>query len=92
MTTSLRHKVAKRTSIPLTHQDLDDLAAISGSPSALVALDVDTSMSEAALLHRVFQLGVKHAYELLDDRGYAQLAEDPERAEFHRVAKARRRG
>lgn len=92
MTSSLRHRVAKRTSIPLTHQDLEDLAAISGSPAAPAALDVDASMSEAALLHRVFQLGVKHAYELLDERGYAQLAHDPERAEFHRVAKARRRG
>ncbi|PKQ26989.1 MAG: hypothetical protein CVT64_00630 [Actinobacteria bacterium HGW-Actinobacteria-4] len=92
MNSALRHKVAKRTSLPLTVQDLEDLSAISGSPAALDALDVDASMSEAALLHRVFQLGVKRAYELLDEVGYAQLATDPERAEFQRISKARRRG
>lgn len=92
MTSSVRTKVAKRTSITLTQQDLEDLAAITGSAEAPLVLDVDMSMSEAAVLHRVFQLGVKHAYELLDERGYAQLAQDPERAEFQRIAKARRRG
>lgn len=91
MSTTLRHQVSKRASIPLTLQNIEDLAAISGSPYAPEALDIDGSMSEAALIHRLFELGVKHAHEALDEIGYAELAKDPEHLEFHRIAKARRR-
>lgn len=88
----LRHRVAKRASISLTGQDLKDLEAISQSPEAAKALSIGPSTSEAAMLHRVFELGVLRAQELLDEAGYAVLAEDPEREAFHQAARARRRG
>lgn len=92
MNHALRHKVAKRASIPLTAQDLEDLASISNSPAAPDALNMDPHASEAAILHTVFELGVKRAQELLDEVGYAQLAADPEREAYQRAARARRRG
>lgn len=92
MSYALRHTVAKRTSISLTAQNLDELAAIKASPAAPTALSVDKTTSDAAVLHRVFELGVARAQELLDEVGYAALANDPERAAFQRTARARRRG
>lgn len=89
---ALRHRVAKRASISLTGQDLEDLAAISHSPAAATALSIDRSTSEAATLHRIFELGVLRAQELLDDAGYAELASDPESEAFQDAARARRRG
>lgn len=92
MATTLSHKVSKRTSLPLTQKDLEDLAAISTAPGASAALDVDEAMSEAAILHRLFQLGVAHAYQVLDELGYAELAQDEERAQYQHLAKSRRHG
>lgn len=91
---ALRHRVAKRASISLTGQDLADLAAITESPAAAAAaaLGIDGSTSEAATLHRIFELGVARAQELLDETGYAELANNPEREEFQQATRARRRG
>jgi hypothetical protein len=89
---ALRHRVAKRASISLTGQDLKDLAAITDSPAAASALSIDRSTSEAATLHRIFELGVLRAQELLDEAGYAELATDPEREAFKQASLARRRG
>jgi hypothetical protein len=89
---ALRHRVAKRASLSLTGQDLEHLAAISASPAAAAALSIDRSTSEAATLHRIFELGVLRAQELLDEAGYAELANDPEREAFQRATRARRRG
>jgi len=92
MSTPLKHQVSKRASVPLTTQNLRDLAAISQSQAAPELLGLDTSMSEAAIMHRLFELGVKHAYQVLDEMGYAELAQDPERELFVQTTKARRRG
>lgn len=91
MSSTLRHQVSKRASIGLTVHDIENLAAISESPFAPEALNIDGSMSEAALIHRLFELGVKHAKDALNEIGYAELAQDPEREEYDRVARARRR-
>lgn len=90
MTMSLAHKAAKRASLPLTAQDLNDMEAIVNSPAAPRALNMDPTSSEAAVVHQLFELGVKRAYELLDEVGYAQMATDPESVEFDRIARARR--
>ncbi len=92
MKSTTRSAVAKRASLSLTEQDLEDLARIVASDSAAEALDVAPGASEASLLHRVFELGLKQAFAQLDERGYAELAADPERAAYTEAAKARRRG
>ncbi|MEX0913634.1 MAG: hypothetical protein WDZ57_01655 [Demequina sp.] len=84
--------MAKRASISLSAQDLDDLARIVSSESASRVLDVDPGASEASVLHRVFELGLKQAFEQLDEEGYRELATDPERDAYTQMAKARRRG
>jgi len=86
------HYDTGRASISLTSRDLQDLAAISESPAAAFALNIDRSTSEAATLHRIFELGVLRAQELLDEAGYAELASDPEREAFQQATRARRRG
>jgi len=92
MKTTARSNVAKRASISLSARDLEDLARIVSSDSAARVLDVAPDASEASVLHRVFELGLKQAFEQLDERGYRELAADSERAAYTQAAKARRRG
>lgn len=97
MTSRVRARVVRRPSLPLSAQDERDLALLSSSSlhrDALVRLsgeDLDDDVSEAALLHAVFEVGLTAIREATEEAGYAQLASDQAVAAIEHRAEARRR-
>jgi hypothetical protein len=100
MVTRMRTHAARRPSLPLTEQDEQALELIRTSPayrSALTRLsgevaEATTGMSEAALLHAVFEAGLDAIRLAAQESGYAALAaEQSTNAEFRRAAARRRR-
>jgi hypothetical protein len=82
-----------RRSVPLSEQDLQDLALIRSSPEALRAAGVQPDTSEAALLAAVLRAGLDQLKAAAVDVGYAayavSISVDPqERA--HQAAQRRR--
>ena len=99
MASHIRARVVRRPSLPLSERDERDLALLSSSPlhrDALVRLSgedvADFSVSEAALLHAVFEVGLTAIREATEEAGYAQLAADQaaEAARHHADARRRR--
>lgn len=84
-----------RKSLPLSERDLRDLANLRRSPShraalaALAGSDLSDTSSEAAVLHAVWEAGLKAVLERVEEEGYEQMA--TERDLVARKAVARRR-
>jgi hypothetical protein len=84
----------KRMSLPLSAQDQLDLALIRDSiehASILTDEPQPGRMSDAALIHAVFEIGLRHAREEADAAGYAALASDPEWIANQAAQRANRR-
>ncbi|MFZ5870585.1 MAG: hypothetical protein ACOYXW_08690 [Actinomycetota bacterium] len=99
MATRVRVPVTRRPSLPLTEQDERDLELIRTSPRYRAALanlsgtpdEAMTSVSEAALLHAVFAVGVDAVRVAAQEAGYAELAAQQSSESSARRAAARRR-
>jgi hypothetical protein len=82
MATRMKEPVTRRPSLPLTAKDESDLNLIRTSPShqrALEQLGADLpggaeALSEAALLHAVFEAGLDAVRMAAAEAGYAELA------------------
>ena len=92
MTTRLRETAVRRPSLPLSANDERDLALLRTSAAHREALEqlsgekvLHGTVSEAALLHAVFEAGLTAVREAAEDAGYAQLAAE---LTTHPVAKA----
>lgn len=81
MATRMRAPIVRRPSLPLTEQDERDLALIRESPAHRHALAQvsgapdDAELSEAAVLHSVFEAGLGVIHEAALEAGYAELAQ-----------------
>ena len=79
---SLQQKTEARKSLPLTARDLRDLSLLSGSSvhrTALFALaDLEVlgtqNVSEAQLLHTLFEVGLRAVAERVEEESYAAEA------------------
>jgi hypothetical protein len=101
MATRLRARVTRRASLPLTEQDVLALTRIRTSEIYQVALralgapsDVDvpaSELSEAALLHVVFEAGLDSIRLAAQEAGYALLAGQRAASAPERRAESRRR-
>lgn len=87
-----------RKSLPLTERDLVDLSTLRGSPEHLAALadvtgtELETGASDAALLHAVWEAGIRTIREHLEDAAYAEMAANPDFPDTeHRTAARRHR-
>jgi hypothetical protein len=84
-----------RKSLPLTEGDLRDLSVLRESATHravladLTGAPLSDTSSEAAVLHAIWEAGVKAVLERVEDEGYAQLAAQRDLAD--RKATARRR-
>lgn len=96
----MRNRVVRRPSLPLTEQDEHELELIRASPSYRSALanlsgevgDAAVDLSEAALLHAVFEAGLDAVRLAAQEVGYSALAvERSEDAEARRPSARRRR-
>ncbi|WGY04331.1 hypothetical protein QI633_11295 [Nocardioides sp. QY071] len=87
---------AARKSLPLSARDIRDIDMLRGSAdrraalSNLVAEEVAEDSSEAAVLHAVFEAGLRAVSQELESRGYAEIAEDYTLAERRRVSRRRK--
>jgi hypothetical protein len=89
-----------RKSLPLSEQDLADIARLrQQSPerealSELAGVAVTESVAEAALLRMIFETGLRAILEKAEERAYASAAEDRrasgEAGDARRVARRRR--
>jgi hypothetical protein len=89
-------KVASRLSVPLTDKDYADLALIRNSPERLRELgeDLSPSSGQAALVHAVFEEGMRSIKERAVEEAYEAMARDEELAREARANRKRlsRRG
>jgi len=87
---------ATRKSLPLSSSDVDHLAMLRASAAHREALSdlsgsaVPESSSEAALLHAVWEVGMKAVQDRVEEEGYAQMAEDRDTSRRKAVARRRR--
>lgn len=89
-----------RKSLPLTEQDLADIARLREQTperealSELVGVVIVESVAEAALLRMIFEAGLRAIRERAEERAYASAAEDRlasgEAQEARRIARRRR--
>jgi hypothetical protein len=100
MVTRLSERPVRRSTLPLTAHDLADLDRLRNPGPGREALGHLTSgdlpqgdLSESALLHAVFEAGLRAIRERVEELGYAEMAasETPEEAEEHRRILRRRR-
>ena len=99
MATRLSEPVKARKSLPLTERDLTDLERLRGQTPELDALaelagmEVQ-SVTEAALLHMIFAVGLRDIRERTEERAYTTAAADRlasgESAESRLIARRRR--
>jgi ectoine hydroxylase-related dioxygenase (phytanoyl-CoA dioxygenase family) len=92
--------VKTRKSLPLTENDLADIARLRQETperealSELAGIVVVESVAEAALLRMVFEAGLRAIREKAEERAYATAAEDRlangEADEARRIARRRR--
>jgi hypothetical protein len=101
MVSRLMEPAKTRKSLPLTEQDLADIARLREATPEREALSemvgvVVESVAEAALLRMIFEAGLRAIREKAEERAYASAAEDrlggEEGAEIRRVARRRRPG
>jgi hypothetical protein len=88
-----------RKSLPLTEQDLADIARLREETperealSEMVGIVVVESVAEAALLRMIFEAGLRAIREKAEERAYASAAEDQlasgEADEARRIARRR---
>lgn len=84
MTSRLHQPTERRTPLPLTARDIEDLARLRAQTPEREALrdlaDVPLAdeVSEALLIHAVFTAGLRAIREAAEARGYAQLAAQEE--------------
>ncbi len=91
--------VVRRPSLPLTAQDEADLALLRSKPAFRRALaqlspsapSPEEQVSEAVLLHAVFQAGLSVVLARAEDEGYAELATDYAEQAMPRRRMSRRR-
>ncbi|MDP1720225.1 MAG: hypothetical protein Q8L08_04405 [Candidatus Nanopelagicaceae bacterium] len=81
MAPRIQAPVVRRTSLPLTEQNERDLSKIRESPSYQIALEqlsgtriVKVKMSEAALLHAIFEAGIAAVRQKAELASYAEIA------------------
>jgi hypothetical protein len=81
MATRIQGRVVRRPSLPLTERDERDLALLVSSEAhrhalaKMSAIEAATSeLTEAALLHAVFEIGLAAIRDEVEETGYAQLA------------------
>lgn len=89
-----------RKSLPLTEQDLADIARLREQTperealAELAGVTAVESVAEAALLRMVFEAGLRAIRERAEERAYASAAEDRlasgEAGEARRIARRRR--
>jgi hypothetical protein len=76
MATRMSIPIDHRASLPLSPRDVADLARLRESPSARAQLDLpDGEVTEAALLHAVLTAGLKAIGDAMQERAYAELAD-----------------
>lgn len=84
----------QRKSLPLSDRDLRDLDKLRGSDAHRAALarytstTVTETSSEAAILHAIFEAGMRAVREQVEEQGYAQMAAE---RDYDQRAVARRR-
>lgn len=98
MTARMSDRAVRRSPLPLTARDVEDLAKLRGERPAwkalwrLVRTDTpDDDVSEAALLHAVFVVGLRAVQEAAEEASYAADAATYEAEDTERRARARRR-
>jgi hypothetical protein len=98
MATRLNQPAERRTPLPLTTRDLEDLAKLRDpGPEREALAELATSLppgdlSEAFLVHAVFVIGLQAVRKAAEERSYAEAAfERHAAAEADRVAARRRR-
>jgi hypothetical protein len=97
MTTRMRARIVRRPSLPLTERDERDLALLSSSPGhrealeRLSGLETPSAVSEASMLHAVFEVGLAAIRSAVEEASYAQLAAEQAGAAAQHRAEARRR-
>ena len=81
MATRISSPVHRRTSLPLTESNENDLSALLESSSYQLALEkltgtkiVDQEISSSALLHAIFEAGMATIKKTAELEGYAQIA------------------
>lgn len=84
MSSRLHQGTERRTPLPLTARDIEDLAKLRmPSPERdalndLADVSLADEVSEALLIHAVFTAGLRAIKEAAEARGYAQLAAQEE--------------
>jgi hypothetical protein len=97
MTSRMRTPIVRRPSLPLTERDERDLALLASSPehrealARLSGLESPSSVSEAAVLHAVFEVGIATIRSAVEEASYALLAAEQASAAAQLRAEARRR-
>lgn len=101
MVTRLQARVTRRSSLPLTEQDdltLTRIRTVETYRAALHALSAPTGgdvpaseLSEAALLHAVFEAGLDAVRLGAQEAGYTLLAQERAASAAERRAESRRR-
>lgn len=100
MVSRLTEPAKTRKSLPLSEQDLADIARLREETperealSEMVGVIVVESVAEAALLRMIFEAGLRAIRERAEERAYASAAEDRradgEADEARRIARRRR--
>lgn len=83
----------KRLSVPLSEQDVADLALLRSTPDAAKAAGIDdVDGSDASLVHALVRERLDRVMEYALSIGYEQLAQDEEWRARSAETRARRRG
>ncbi len=87
----------RRSSLPLTQRDEENLTLLRESEThrnMLAKLSAASTfpedVSEAVMLHAVFEIGLRTVQEALEEKGYAELAMAQGNEEPNKYATARR--
>ena len=100
MVSRLTEPAKTRKSLPLTEKDLADVARLRQETperealSEMAGIVVVEGVAEAALLHMIFEAGLRAIRERAEERAYASAAEDRlasgDTDEARRIARRRR--
>ena len=89
--------ILRRSTLPLTHRDEAELTLLRQSEThrnMLAKLSSSSTLpedvSEAVILHAVFEIGLRTVLEALEEKGYAEIAIGQESEEPNKYATARR--
>jgi hypothetical protein len=100
MATRIQSPVVRRSSLPLTEQNEEDLSKVRSSSSYQRALEVlsgrkivEADVSTSALLHAIFEAGMAAVQKEAEIAGYAEIAlsQSAKVMKEHRVQSRRRR-